>query len=177
MAGPQIYIAHTQTQANRVSRCAYHKNNTPSRREARPIAVLDHEPKSSSSNRRLTCFTQLSCPRNTCMFRRRSVGCFSRRSEPDSRYRRAYLGLIPKERATRKNSRLAAARRVAMKMNRRLRYVGEASSLCFSQEQSEDASPTSAAHFDRNETCTYFGDRTLECDGVWPVNGWNRKDG
>jgi hypothetical protein len=51
----------------------------------------------------------------------RSVGCFSRRSEPDWRYRRAYLDLIRKERATRKNSQLAAAQRVAMKMGRWLR--------------------------------------------------------
>ena len=55
----------------------------------------------------------VSCPRNTWMFRRRSVGCFSRRE------RRAYLDLIRKERATRKNSQLAAARRVAIKMGRR----------------------------------------------------------
>ena len=64
----------------------------------------------------------VSCPRNTRMSRRRSVGCFSRRSEPDWRYRRAYLDLIrtdPPRR--RKNSQLAAAQRVAMKMGRRLR--------------------------------------------------------
>src|SRR5262249_58403944 len=33
----------------------------------------------------------VSCPRNKHVFRRRSVGCFSRRSEPDWRWRRAYL--------------------------------------------------------------------------------------
>jgi hypothetical protein len=75
------------------------------------------------SDLHLYCFVvPVSCPRNTCMFRRRSVGCFSRRSEPDSRYRRAYLGLIRKDPPRRRqNSQLAAARRVAMKMGRRLR--------------------------------------------------------
>src|SRR5277367_6330807 len=48
-------------------------------------------------------------------FRRRSVGCFSRRE------RSAHIGVIRVERATRKNSQLAAARRVALKMGRRLR--------------------------------------------------------
>src|SRR6202007_121183 len=65
--------------------------------------------------------TVVSCPRNKHMFRRRSVGCFSRRSEPDWRLRRAYLESIRKERATRKNSQLATAQRVAMKMGRPLR--------------------------------------------------------
>ena len=48
-------------------------------------------------------------------FRRRSVGCFSRRE------RSAHICVIRVERATRKNSQLAAARRVALKMGRRLR--------------------------------------------------------
>ena len=48
-------------------------------------------------------------------FRRRSVGCFSRRE------RSAVIWIIPVERATRKNSQLAAARRVALKMGRLLR--------------------------------------------------------
>src|SRR6516162_11850437 len=62
----------------------------------------------------------VSCPLNKHAFRRRSVGCFSRRSEPDGRWRRAYLKLIREERVTWKNSQLAAAQRVAMKMGRRL---------------------------------------------------------
>jgi hypothetical protein len=45
---------------------------------------------------------------------RRSVGCFSRRE------RSAHICVIRVERATRKNSLLAPARRVAMKMGRRL---------------------------------------------------------
>jgi hypothetical protein len=47
--------------------------------------------------------------------RRRSVGCFSRRE------RSAAIWIITVERATRKNSQLAAARRVALKMGRLLR--------------------------------------------------------
>jgi hypothetical protein len=47
--------------------------------------------------------------------RRRSVGCFSRRE------RSAAICLITVERATQKNSQLAAARRVALKMGRLLR--------------------------------------------------------
>ena len=54
------------------------------------------------------------------VFCRRSVGCFSRRSEPDWR-RSAHIFVIRVERATRKNSQLAPAQRVAMKMGRRLR--------------------------------------------------------
>jgi hypothetical protein len=79
------------------------------------VGLVHHRPKIAVGQR------PMSCPRNTCMFRRRSVGCFSRRSEPDWRYRRVYLDLRSKERATRKNSQLAAAQRVAMKMGRRLR--------------------------------------------------------
>jgi hypothetical protein len=47
--------------------------------------------------------------------RRRSVGCFSRRE------RSAHICVIRVERAMRKNSQLAAARRVALKMGRLLR--------------------------------------------------------
>ena len=94
----------------------------------------------------------VSCPRNTCMFRRRSVGCFSRRSEPDWRYRRAYLDSIREDPPRRrKNSQLAAAPRG--KMGRRLR--------CSSVTYRFKIRALPAAHFDRNETCTYFGDRTL----------------
>src|SRR5580658_6902274 len=49
------------------------------------------------------------------VFCRRSVGCFSRRE------RSAHIRVIRVERATRKNSQLAPAQRVAMKMGRRLR--------------------------------------------------------
>src|SRR5271165_1501115 len=49
------------------------------------------------------------------VFCRRSVGCFSRRE------RSAHIRIIRVERATRKNSQLAPAQRVAMKMGRRLR--------------------------------------------------------
>ena len=49
------------------------------------------------------------------VFCRGSVGCFSRRE------RSAHIFVIPVERATRKNSQLAPAQRVAMKMDRRLR--------------------------------------------------------
>jgi hypothetical protein len=54
------------------------------------------------------------------VFCRRSAGCFSRRSEPDWR-RSARIFVIRVERATRQNSPLAPAQRVAMKMGRRLR--------------------------------------------------------
>src|SRR5271169_1367683 len=47
--------------------------------------------------------------------RRRSVGCFSRRE------RSAAIWIITVEGATQKNSQLAAARRVALKMGRLLR--------------------------------------------------------
>src|ERR1700757_5169416 len=62
-------------------------------------------------------------------FRRRSVGCFSRRE------RSAHICVIRVERGTRKNSPLAAARRVALKMGRRLRcssvtfYFSQASEI------------------------------------------------
>src|SRR6202521_4681176 len=49
------------------------------------------------------------------VFCRRSVGCFSRRE------RSAHIFVIRVERATRKNSQLAPAQRVAMKIGRRLR--------------------------------------------------------
>src|SRR5580692_2145534 len=49
------------------------------------------------------------------VFCRRSVDCFSRRE------RSAHIFVVRVERATRKNSQLAPARRVAMKMGRRLR--------------------------------------------------------
>src|ERR1700681_2140103 len=49
------------------------------------------------------------------VFCRRSVGCFSRRE------RSAHIFVIRVERATRKNSQLAPAQRVAMKMGRRPR--------------------------------------------------------
>jgi hypothetical protein len=48
-------------------------------------------------------------------FRRRSVGCFSRRE------RSAHIWIDTVERATRKNSQPAAARRVALNMGRRQR--------------------------------------------------------
>jgi hypothetical protein len=63
----------------------------------------------------------------------------------------------------RKNSQLAAARRVAMKIGRRQRCSSV--TYRFRNTRPLDASPARtvlpAAHFDRNETCTYFGDRTL----------------
>src|ERR1700740_865224 len=65
----------------------------------------------------------VSCPRNRHMFRRGSVGCFSRRSEPDWRLRRAYLESIRKERATRKNSQLATAQRLAVKTGPAARWL------------------------------------------------------
>src|ERR1700724_1837896 len=49
------------------------------------------------------------------VFCRRSVGCFSRRE------RSAHIFVIRVERATRKNSQLAPAQRVALKMGRRRR--------------------------------------------------------
>src|ERR1700726_5032291 len=49
------------------------------------------------------------------VFCRRSVGCFSRRE------RSAHIFVIRVERATRKNSQLAPAQRVAIKMGRQLR--------------------------------------------------------
>ena len=61
------------------------------------------------------------------------------------------------ERATRKSSQLAAARRVAMKMGRRPR--------CSSVTYRSGYAPSSrlpAAHFDRNDRYAYFGDRTLD---------------
>jgi hypothetical protein len=61
-------------------------------------------------------FRHLSVPSPKSLeFRRRSVGWFSRRE------RSAAIWIITVERATRKNSQLAAARRVALKMGRLLR--------------------------------------------------------
>src|ERR1700740_1874166 len=98
----------------------------------------------------------MSCPRNKHMFRRRSVGCFSRRE------RRAYLESIRKERATRKNSQLNTAQRVAMKMGRRLRCSSVTYPLRYAPSTASPArTALPAAHFDRNETYAYFGDRTL----------------
>src|ERR1700740_2457353 len=95
------------------------------------------------------------------MFRRRSVGCFSRRSEPDWRLRRAYLEAIEKERATRKNSQLAMAQRVAMKMGRRLRCSSVTYPFRYAPSTASPArTALPTAHFDRNETYAYFGDRT-----------------
>src|SRR6201988_4910658 len=95
------------------------------------------------------------------MFRRRSVGCFSRRSEPNWRLRRAYLESIRKERATRKNSQLATAQRVAMKMGRRLRCSSVTYPLRYAPSTASPArTALPATHFDRNETYAYFGDRT-----------------
>jgi hypothetical protein len=54
-------------------------------------------------------------PPKSLELRRRSVGCFSRRE------RSAAIWIITVERATQKNSQLAAARRVALKMGRLLR--------------------------------------------------------
>jgi hypothetical protein len=48
------------------------------------------------------------------------------------------------------------ARRVAMKMGRRLRC----SSVTY-RFRIRALLALTAAHFDRNETCTYFGDSTL----------------
>src|ERR1700740_2414193 len=104
----------------------------------------------------------VSCPRNKHMFRRRSVGCFSRRSEPCWRLRRAYLESIGKERAMRKNRQLAPAQRVAMKMGRRLRCSSVTYPLRYAPSTASPArTALPAAHFDRNETYAYFGDRAL----------------
>src|SRR5580693_3959139 len=86
------------------------------------------------------------------VFCRRSVGCFSRRE------RSAHIWFIRVERATRKNSQLAPARKVAMKMGRRLRC----SSVTYrSRYAPSTASPARtalpAAHFDRNESHAIFG--------------------
>src|SRR6478736_1638967 len=73
--------------------------------------------------------------------RRRSVGCFSRRE------RSAHICVIRVERATRKNSQLAAARRVALKMGRLLRC----SSVTYRSDMLlPHASQTT--HFEHNET-------------------------
>src|SRR6201984_541672 len=126
----------------------------------------------SSSIRLLRDFCGLvSCPRNNHIFRRRSVGCFSRRSEPDWRLRRAYLESIRKERATRKNSQLATAQRIAMKMGRRLRCSSVTYRFRYAPSTASPArTALPAAHFDLNETYAYFGDRTF-------VRGMQRGDG
>src|SRR6516164_108267 len=70
---------------------------------------------------------------------------------------------IREERATRKNSQLAAAQRVAIKMGRRLRCssVTYRLDMCpLTASPARTALP--AAHFDRNERYAYFGNRTLE---------------
>jgi hypothetical protein len=79
------------------------------------------------------------------VFCRRSVGCFSRRSEPDWR-RSAHIFVIRVERATRKNSPLAPAQGVAMKMGRRLRCSSVTYRFRYAPPR---ALP--AAHFDRNK--------------------------
>ena len=68
------------------------------------------------TNHRRACAILTSVPSPKSLeLRRRSVGCFSRRE------RSAHIFVIRVERATRKNSQLAAARRVALKMGRLLR--------------------------------------------------------
>jgi len=60
------------------------------------------------------------------------------------------------ERATRKNSQLATARRVAMKMGRRLRC----SSVTYQSRYAPSLRPAAAgptAHFDRNESHVVYG--------------------
>src|ERR1700740_2525310 len=99
----------------------------------------------------------MSCPRNKHMFRRRSVGCFSRRE------RRAYLESIRKERATRKNSQLNTAQRVAMKMGRRLRCSSVTYPLRYAPSTASPArTALPAAPFDTQQTHAYFGDRTRD---------------
>src|ERR1700736_6747916 len=94
------------------------------------------------------------------VFCRRSVGCFSRRSEPD--WRRS-AQVIRVEKATQKNSQLAPARRVAMKMGRRLRC----SSVTYRFRYAPLPPPVRLGPPCRRpiliatNTC-YFGDRTLE---------------
>src|SRR6516164_147441 len=68
---------------------------------------------------------------------------------------------IRKERATRKNSQLAAAQRVVMKMGRRLRARRLRINLDMRPLTASPArTALPAAHFDRNERYAYFGDRT-----------------
>jgi hypothetical protein len=69
---------------------------------------------------------------------------------------------MAKERATRKNSRLATAQRVAMKIGRRLRCSSVTYPFRYAPSTASPArTALPAAHFDRNETYAHFGDRTL----------------
>ena len=54
---------------------------------------------------------QVSCPRNRHAFRRRSVGCFSRRSEPDWQLRRAYLNRYVRSEQRRKSANWPTAQK------------------------------------------------------------------
>src|ERR1700740_2064937 len=76
---------------------------------------------------------------------------------------RMYLESIRKERATRNNSQLATAQRVAMKMGRRLRCLSVTYPFRYAPSTASPAQTAlPAAHFDRNQTYAYFGDRTLK---------------
>src|ERR1700726_2123560 len=91
------------------------------------------------------------------VFCRRSVGCFSRRE------RSAHIFVIRVERATRKNSQLAPAQRVAMKMGRRLRCSVARRSRIDLDMLPPSASPARtalpAAHFDCNKVPRISGTR------------------
>src|ERR1700758_508837 len=93
------------------------------------------------------------------------------------------LKSIRKERATRKNSQLATAQRVAMKMGRRLRCSSVTFPLRYAPSTASPArTALPAAHFDRNGTYAYFGDRTLGAGivrasriHIWAQRGMERR--
>src|SRR6202043_307939 len=98
------------------------------------------------------------------VFCRRSVGCFSRRE------RSAHIFVIRVERATRKNSPLAPAQRVAMKMGRRLRCSSVTYRFRYAPSSASPArTALPAAHFDRNKIPRISGTGHLCSPGPAPL--------
>jgi hypothetical protein len=123
---------------------------TPARGVWPFIVFGDSAPKAQYQN------SLVSCPRNKHAFRRRSVGCFSRRE------RRAYLNrYVRSESRGRGTEKQPTARgpegcdengpAAVPRLRDRLRIALDMRPPC--------ALP--AAHFDRDERHAYFGDRTI----------------
>jgi hypothetical protein len=102
------------------------------------------------------------------VFCRRSVGCFSRHE------RSAHIRVIRVERATRKNSQLAPAQRVAMKMGRRPHCSSVTYRFRYAPSSANPArTALPAAHFDRNKIPRISGtghQRLAKCEPLFNGN-------
>src|SRR5215469_5632526 len=92
----------------------------------------------------------VSCPRNKHDFRRRSVGCFSRRE------RRAYLNRYVRSEQRGKTANWPRPGGLRSKW-----AAGKARGGRISRSIRNRGTTQPAAHFHRNERYAYFGDRTL----------------